>query len=161
VKTSGLGNELDFVPTDKSTLQAKDHERIFVIGDATDLPSSKAGSVAHFQSDVLERNLPALIAGRAPPKEFDGHSNCFIESGRGKAMLIDFNYDVEPLPGQFPIPGVGPFSLLKETRINHLGKLAFRWVYWNALLPGRPLPFPPEMSMRGKRLVNLPLGAAP
>lgn len=150
VHTSGLGNELDFVPTDKGTLQMKGQERIFVIGDATDLPSSKAGSVAHFQSEILEENLLAAFRGKPPPARFDGHSNCFIESGAGKAMLVDFNYDVEPLPGRFPLPGVGPFTLLGETRINHLGKLGFRWVYWNALLPARPLPFPPEMSMRGK-----------
>jgi sulfide:quinone oxidoreductase len=41
-------------------------------------------------------------------------------------------------------------SLLKETRANHLGKLAFRWIYWNMLLPGRPIPLPTHMSMVGK-----------
>jgi sulfide:quinone oxidoreductase len=151
LRTSGLGNELDFVPTDKGTLQAKGHERIFVLGDATDLPSSKAGSVAHFQAETLEHNLLAAVRGAAPDAWFDGHTNCFIESGRGKALLIDFNYDVEPVPGRFPLAGLGPFSLLEESRINHLGKLAFRWVYWNALLPGRPIPISPQMSKRGKR----------
>lgn len=150
VHASGLGNELDFLPTDKGTLQMKGQERIFVIGDATDLPSSKAGSVAHFQSDILEENLLAAFDGKEPPARFDGHSNCFIESGAGKAMLVDFNYEVEPLPGRFPLPGIGPFTLLGESRINHLGKLGFRWIYWNALLPGRPIPIAPEMSMRGK-----------
>ncbi|HUJ25685.1 MAG TPA: FAD/NAD(P)-binding oxidoreductase [Myxococcales bacterium] len=150
IHESQLGNELDFVPTDKGTLQMKGQERIFVIGDATDLPSSKAGSVAHFQSEILEQNLAAAIAGRDLPARFDGHSNCFVESGAGKAMLIDFNYEVEPLPGTFPLPGLGPFTLLGESRINHFGKLGFRWVYWNALLPGRPLPIGPQMSMAGK-----------
>ena len=150
VRTSGLGNELDFLPTDKGTLQMKGQERIFVIGDATDLPSSKAGSVAHFQSEILERNLLAAFQGNEPPARFDGHSNCFIESGAGKAMLVDFNYEVEPLPGRFPLPALGPFTLLGESRINHFGKLAFRWVYWNALLPGRPIPIGPDMSIRGK-----------
>jgi sulfide:quinone oxidoreductase len=150
IHTSGLGNELDFVPTDKGTLQMKDQERIFVIGDATDLPSSKAGSVAHFQSEILEKNLLAAFDGSELPARFDGHSNCFIESGAGKAMLVDFNYDVEPLPGKFPLPGVGPFTLLGESRINHLGKLGFRWMYWNGLLPGKPIPISPQMSIRGK-----------
>ena len=45
---------------------------------------------------------------------FDGHANCFVETGHGKGMLIDFNYDTEPLPGKYPVPGVGPFSLLEE-----------------------------------------------
>ncbi len=149
VHASGLGNELDFVPTDKFSLQVKGHERIFALGDATDLPSSKAGSVAHFQSEILERNLLAAFRGDPPPESFDGHSNCFIESGAGKAMMVDFNYDVEPLPGRYP-GAMGPFKLLGETRVNHLGKKAFRWIYWNALLPGRPIPLAPGMSMSGK-----------
>ena len=66
-------------------------------------------------------------------------------------MLIDFNYDQEPLPGVYPYPVVGPFNLLKESRRNHWGKLAFRWIYWNFLLPGRPIPVPNRMSMAGKR----------
>ena len=150
VHASGLGNELDFVPTDPGTLQMKEQERIFVLGDATDLPSSKAGSVAHFQSEILAENLLAAFAGKELPERFDGHSNCFIESGRERAMMVDFNYQVEPLPGTYPLPGLGPFRLLGESRINHLGKKAFRWVYWNALLPGLPIPLSPHMSMRGK-----------
>ena len=85
---------------------------------------------------------------------FDGHANCFIESGDGKALLIDFNYDTEPLPGSYPCPSSGRSSLLKETRANHLGKLAFRWIYWNVLLPGRPLPLPAHMSMAGKHTAD-------
>ncbi|HET9210131.1 MAG TPA: FAD-dependent oxidoreductase [Thermoanaerobaculia bacterium] len=151
---SGLGNELDFVPTERHTLRAKKHEDVFVLGDATDLPSSKAGSVAHFQSEVLVANLLRTIRGEALEEGFDGHANCFIESGFGKALLIDFNYDVEPLPGHFPIPGIGPLTLLGESRFNHWGKLAFRPVYWNALLPGRPLPVSTRMSMRGKHTLK-------
>ena len=83
---------------------------------------------------------------------FDGHANCFIESGFGKGLLIDFNYLTEPLPGEFPLPGVGPFSLLKESSINHYGKLMFRWTYWNLLLRGIELPIGSEMSMAGKRV---------
>jgi sulfide:quinone oxidoreductase len=151
VEDSGMGNELGFVPTHKTTLQAKDHEDIFVLGDATNLPSSKAGSVAHFQSEVLEENLLHAMAGKSLEEGFDGHANCFIETGFGKAILIDFNYETEPLSGKFPVPGVGPMTLLGESRINHLGKLAFRWVYWNMLLPGRPIPLvDAQMSMRGK-----------
>lgn len=150
VSASGLGNELGFVPTDPHTLRAKAHDDIFVLGDATDVPTSKAGSVAHFQAEVLEDNLLRAMAGRSLEEGFDGHANCFIETGFGKALLIDFNYDVEPMPGAFPLPVVGPMRLLKETRLNHLGKLAFRSVYWNALLPGRPLPVTTKMSMLGK-----------
>jgi len=150
IERSGLGDELNFVPTHKHTLQSKAHENIFVIGDATDLPSSKAGSVAHFQADVLTDNFLRHIDGLPLVEEFDGHANCFIESGFGKGLLIDFNYDVEPLPGKFPLPGIGPFSLLEETKANHWGKIMFRWVYWNLLLRGAELPIQAQMNMAGK-----------
>ena len=150
VEASGLGNELGFVPTHPNSLRAKADDHIFVLGDATDLPSSKAGSVAHFQAEVLQENLQRAIDGRSLDDGFDGHANCFVETGFGNALLIDFNYDTEPLPGVFPVPGIGPMRLLEESRVNHWGKLAFRWLYWNALLPGRPLPVSTRMSMRGK-----------
>ncbi|RMH74304.1 MAG: NAD(P)/FAD-dependent oxidoreductase [Gemmatimonadetes bacterium] len=148
---SGLGDDLNFIPTDKHTLRSKAYENIFVLGDATDLPSSKAGSVAHFEAEVLFDNFLRVIEGREPKPAFDGHANCFIESGFGKGILIDFNYDVEPLPGKFPLPGVGPFSLLQETRMNHWGKMTFRWVYWNLLLKGAELPIESQMLMAGKK----------
>ena len=151
IAASGLGDELNFVPTDKHTLLVKNSANIFALGDATDLPASKAGSVAHFQAEVLFANILSVIAGRAPAAKFDGHANCFIESGAGKALFIDFDYNVEPLPGHYPLPGVGPISLLKETRRNHWGKLMFEWVYWHLLLRARPLPVPHRFSMSGKR----------
>ena len=152
VERSGMGDELNFIPTDKHTLKALNHENIFVIGDATDLPSSKAGSVAHFQADILAENFMSAIEGRELHGKFDGHANCFIESGFGKGILIDFNYGTEPLPGKFPLPGVGPFSLLEETEMNHYGKIMFRWMYWNFLLRGKELPIESHMSMAGKRM---------
>ena len=151
VTRSGLGDELGFVPVDKHTLQSTADPRIFAVGDASDIPTSKAGSVAHFSVDVLVDNLVELAAGRPMTHSFDGHANCFVESGDRKALLLDFNYETEPLPGTFPVPYVGPMSLLKESRANHLGKLAFQWVYWNVLLPGRPIPLAPAMSMVGKQ----------
>ncbi len=151
IERSGMGDELNFVPTDKETLRSKYYENIFVIGDATDLPSSKAGSVAHFQADILFENILHQIKGKSLTSRFDGHANCFIETGFNKGLLVDFNYETEPLPGKFPLPGVGPFSLLEESRINHWGKLAFRWVYWNLLIRGVYMPIPSHMTMMGKR----------
>ncbi len=151
IERSDLGDELSFIPTNKHTLQADAFENVFVLGDATDLPSSKAGSVAHFQGEVLEENLLRAIGGRPLMDEFDGHANCFIETGFGKAVLIDFNYDVEPLPGMYPVPGVGPLNLLGESEMNHWGKMAFRWIYWNMLLKGAEIPgVESRMSMAGK-----------
>jgi sulfide:quinone oxidoreductase len=151
-RSPGLGDDLGFVVTDPNTLQVKVAPNVFAIGDATNIPASKAGSVAHFEAEVLTENIRRYLTGEEPAPGFDGHANCFIETGRDKALLIDFNYDVEPLPGRFPFPVVGPMRLLGESRLNHLGKLAFRWVYWNVLLPGRDIPaVGPRMSMRGKR----------
>lgn len=152
IERSGMGDELNFIPTDKHTLKADGHENIFVIGDATNLLSSKAGSVAHFQADILFENFLSAIEGRPMRAKFDGHANCYIESGFGKGILIDFNYDTEPLPGKFPLPGIGPFSLLEETKMNHYGKMMFRWMYWNLLLRGAELPIGSQMLMAGKRL---------
>lgn len=154
IKASNLGDEdgLNFVPTDKHTLQSKKFENMFVIGDATNVPASKAGSVAHFEAEILTENILSYIISEPFRAKFDGHSNCFIETGHGKATLIDFNYDTEPLPGKFPFAVVGPMDLLKVTRANHLGKLAFKWVYWHMLLTGKKLPVSTNMSMAGKQL---------
>jgi sulfide:quinone oxidoreductase len=150
IERSGLGNELNYVPTDPHTLRSKKWENIWVIGDAADVPASKAGSVAHFMLDVLVENVLRQMEGLEPLPKFDGHANCFIESGFEKGLLIDFNYDVEPLPGKYPLPGLGPFSLLQESAVNHWGKMMFRWIYWNILLKGGELPFESQMSMAGK-----------
>jgi sulfide:quinone oxidoreductase len=150
VARSGLGNELNLVPVDKHTLLSKAHDTIFALGDASDIPTSKAGSVAHFAVEVFVDNFVQHVAGQPMTGRFDGHANCFVESGDGKALLIDFNYDTEPLPGSYPVPHVGPFRLLDEAAVNHWGKLAFRWMYWHVLLPGRPIPLPAHMSMAGK-----------
>jgi sulfide:quinone oxidoreductase len=150
VARSGLGDELNYVAVDKHTLLSRAHDNIFAIGDASNIPTSKAGSVAHFSVEVFARNFCQHVAGQPMTGSFDGHANCFVESGDGKGLLIDFNYDTEPLTGAYPVPVVGPFGLLRESACNHWGKLAFRWMYWHVLLPGRPIPLPARMSMAGK-----------
>ncbi len=153
-RSPGLGDELNFIPTDPHTLQSEAAPNVFVIGDAANVPISKAGSVTHFEGEVLEDNITRFLAGESLDASFDGHTNCFIETGFHKALLIDFNYDTEPLPGHFP-GRAGPMPLLKESRVNHLGKLMFQPLYWHMLLPGRDLPgVTGEMSMAGKRVPN-------
>lgn len=150
-RSEGLGDELGFVIVDQHTLQATVSPSVFAIGDATSLPASKAGSVADFEGKILVANIRHYLAGEPLDASFDGHANCFIESGDKKAMLIDFNYDLEPVPGHFPGP-IG-LPLLKQTRLNHLGKLMFQWIYWHALLPGRDIPgVHSAMPRRGKQL---------
>jgi sulfide:quinone oxidoreductase len=153
VEDAGLGNGLGFGRTDRQTLKSGVADRVFLVGDIAGIPGSKAGSVAHFQADVVVHNILREISGQEAEPCADGHTNCFIETGHGKAVLIDFNHEVQPVPGRFPLPLVGPLSLLKETRLNHLGKLAFKHIYWNVLLPARPLPLvSSRMSMAGKQL---------
>ena len=137
-RSPGLGDELNFVPTDEHTLQSKAAPNVFVIGDAANVPASKAGSVTHFEGETLVENVRRFLAGEPLQPGFDGHANCFIETGFHKALLIDFNYETEPLGGHYPGP-VG-LPLLKESRLNHLGKLMFQWFYWHSLLPGRDIP---------------------
>ncbi len=151
MERSGMGDDLNYVPTHKATLQSKDHANIFVLGDASNIPASKAGSVAHFEAEILTENILRFVHGEPLKEEFDGHANCFIETGNGKALLIDFNYTHEPVEGSFPFAGIGPLRLLKESRMNHMGKLAFRWIYWNVLLKGTHIPFvSATMSESGK-----------
>ena len=154
-RSPGLGDDLNFIPTDEHTLQSKVAPNVFVIGDAADLSASKAGSVAHFEGETLVENVRRYLADEPLVEGFDGHANCFIESGFHKALLIDFNYDTEPLAGRYPGP-VG-LPLLEESRLNHLGKLMFQWFYWNALLPGREIPgISGDMPMAGKKQVKVP-----
>jgi len=152
IERSGMGDDLGFIPTDKYTLRSEKYENIFVLGDASNIPTSKAGSVVHFASEVLYENFLSAVEGRPLKAKFDGHSNCYIETGGGKGSIIDFNYETEPLPGNFPLPGIGPFGLLQNTKMNHYGKILFRWIYWHLLIKGKELPIESEMSMAGKHL---------
>ena len=146
----GLGMIFNYSPVNPNTFLSDKFENIFVLGDASNAPTSKAGSVAHYAIDLFGENFARYIEGKELEPTFDGHANCFIELGFGKGVLLDFNYEQEPLPGKFPIPGVGPFDLLKESYFNHFGKLAFRYMYWEILMRGRKLPLPPTMTMAGK-----------
>ena len=143
-------DELRHIKVDHGNFLVDGTENVFAVGDAANLPTSKAGSVAHFAIDVFTENFVEHVAGRPMHEAFDGHANCYIESGHGKALLIDFNYDTQPLPGKFPLPGVGPFSLLEETEMNHVGKMMFKWMYWNILLRGKDLPVSSAMTLAGK-----------
>ena len=110
---------------------------------------------------MLTSNIVSFLREEPLGSSFDGHTNCFIESGFGKALLIDFNYETEPVTGRFP--GRIGLPLLRESRLNHLGKLAFQWFYWHMLLPGRDIPgMGPDMPLAGKRLeATQPPAASP
>jgi sulfide:quinone oxidoreductase len=151
IKKSGMGDGLNFVPTDKFTLQSKNWQNVWVMGDANNIPASKAGAVIHFQMEAVVENLLAHIHGKEMKARFDGHASCYIETGFNKATLIDFSYDQEPLPGVYPVPVIGPFLLMGESTINHWGKLAFRYLYWDLMMRGIEVPLPSAFSMAGKK----------
>ncbi|NJD88892.1 MAG: CBS domain-containing protein [Betaproteobacteria bacterium] len=159
IDDSELGDGTGYALTDPRTLKSRKADFVYFLGDNTNVSTSKAGSVAHFEAETVVENLLREIEGKPAMPTFDGHANCFIETGHHKAMLLDFNYDIEPLEGSFPMAHVGPFSLLKESYMNHVGKLAFQWVYWNLLLKGRlpnvPL-LPSHMNFVGKDLETTP-----
>jgi len=150
IEDSDMGDPMRFVETDHFTLKAKKFDHIYVIGDATNVPASKAGAVAHYESETVVENIVREIEGQEPRATFDGHATCFICSGYEKAVLIDFNYKYEPLPGKFPFPGLGPFTLLGDSNFNYWGKMMFKWVYWNLMLKGIDLPLEQQMTMAGK-----------
>lgn len=147
---AGVADELNYVRTDPRTLQSSQYPNIWALGDAANIPASKAGAVIHFQMETAFQNILQHMAGQPLTHQFDGHSLCYIETGFNKATLIDFNYTNEPLPGKYPLPGVGPFDLLGQTTLNHWGKLAFRHIYY-LMLHGIEVPLPNDFSLAGKK----------
>lgn len=124
VEDSGLGDRSGWVPTDPATLQHKDHERIFALGDATDLPISKSGSTAHFEAPVVASRIASLIRGTAPRESYGGRVMCFLETGGGRATVLRFDYEHPPVP---PRP----------SRRWHWAKWMFNRLYWNTVPQGR------------------------
>jgi sulfide:quinone oxidoreductase len=124
---AGLAPPSGWLPTDPHTLLVKGHENIYALGDATDLPLSKAGSTAHFEAPVVAERVAAAVQGRAPRgkhAEYEGKVMCFFEVGDGKGTLLQFDYDHPPRPP-------------KPNRLWHLGKIVFNKTYWHTVPKGR------------------------
>lgn len=116
-----------WLPTDRATLQVGGRPDVYALGDATDLPLSKAGSTAHFEAPVVAERITADVEGRAPdPKrgEYRGRVMCFFEIGDGKGTLLRFDYDHPPRPP-------------KPNQLWHLGKIVFNRTYWHTVPKGR------------------------
>jgi sulfide:quinone oxidoreductase len=95
---SGLGDEQDWVPTDRETLESKAAPNIYAIGDATDLPVSKSGAAAHFEAQVVARRIIAAVKGQPSESHYDGQVMCFLETGRNQATQLVFDYTHPPEP---------------------------------------------------------------
>jgi len=116
-----------WLPTDHHTLQVGGRPNVYALGDATDLPLSKAGSTAHFEAPVVAERVAAAVAGREPAAKhatYNGRVMCFFEIGDGKGTLLRFDYDNPPRPP-------------KPNRIWHLGKVMFNKSYWHTVPRGR------------------------
>ena len=124
VDDSGLGDASGWIPTDKHTLQVEGHERVFAMGDATNLPISKSGSTAHFEAPVVASRIASMIRGTAPRSNYGGRVMCFLETGDGKATALRFDYEHPPTPPQ-------------PSRMWHAAKWMFNRLYWETVPQGR------------------------
>jgi sulfide:quinone oxidoreductase len=106
-----------WIPTDRYTLKMEGRENVFVLGDTTNLPISKAGSTAHFEAEVVGENIAAMVKLGAPVRRYDGKVFCFIQAGSEKATYAMFNYTQPPDPRE-------------PTRAMHWFKLAYNKLYW-------------------------------
>ncbi|MEM2325277.1 MAG: FAD/NAD(P)-binding oxidoreductase [Archaeoglobaceae archaeon] len=113
---SGIAED-GWVPTDKYTLKVKGYESVFALGDTTDLPVSKAGSVAHFQAEVLAENISAEIKGLPPTARYYGKAMCFIETGFDEATYLTFDYETPP-------------RFVKPNRFTHWMKISYNRMFW-------------------------------
>ncbi len=116
-----------WLPTDRHTLEVAGHAEIFALGDATDLPLSKAGSTAHFEAPVVAERVAARVKGLEPDAKagsYEGRVMCFFEVGDGRGTLLRFDYDHPPRPP-------------KPNRMWHLGKIVFNKTYWHTVPKGR------------------------
>ena len=139
------------LPLGSLALLDKDRGVPNLLRTAKDPVLASQESVDGTEADVLTGNIRRFLDGEELDATFDGHANCFVETGFHKALLIDFNYEVEPLPGRYPT-SAGPLPLLRESRLNHMAKLAFQSLYWHMLLPGREIPgISTELQMHGKK----------
>jgi sulfide:quinone oxidoreductase len=117
IVSSGLGDAQGWVATDRETLQCKLDERIYALGDATDLPVSKSGSAAHFEAKIVARRIAGQVLGTDDDSRYDGEVMCFLETGREQATQLVFDYQHPPQP---PRP----------SRFYHYEKAAFNKAYW-------------------------------
>ena len=106
-----------FIPTHRNQLNMEGRSNVFVLGDTTNLPISKAGSTAHFQAEALGENIAAIVKLGAPVRDYDGKVFCFIEAGKDRATYAMFDYQNPPQPRP-------------PTKVVHWFKLAYNKMYW-------------------------------
>ena len=124
ITDSGLGDVSGWLPTDRHTLNVEGHERVFAMGDATNLPISKSGSTAHFEAPVVASRIASMVRGTAPKAAYPGRVMCFLETGNRTATVLRFDYEHPPTP---PEPSMA----------WHVAKWMFNRLYWETVPQGR------------------------
>ena len=142
---SGLGDEFRFLPVDSYSLQSQAAENIWGVGDAADLPCPKTGSAIHSMVNTVTENILRLDAGKPLVASFQGETKCLVSIGGKQSLLLAFSYTQPNVPGKYPLPGIGPFTVLAPTFANYLGKRGLLWIYWNLFLSTKftPLKYTP------------------
>lgn len=118
VEKSGLGQN-GWIPTHRTNLNMEGRDNVFVLGDTTNIPISKAGSTAHFEAETLGENIASMVKLGIPVREYDGKVFCFIEAGKNRATYAMFNYATPPDPKA-------------PSRALHWFKLAYNKLYWTS-----------------------------
>jgi sulfide:quinone oxidoreductase len=116
IAEAGLGDD-GWVAVDKHTLEASNAPDVYAIGDAADVPTSKAGSVAHYQAGVVADRIAAAVRGAVPTATYDGKTMCFLEAGMDEATFVDFDYEHPPV-------------VRDASKPVHWAKLAYNQSYW-------------------------------
>lgn len=106
-----------WVPTERESLLMEGTDNVFVCGDTTNIPISKAGSTAHFEADTIIDNLVSLATEGRMARKYDGKVFCFVETGMNDGTYVWFNYTTPPNPGP-------------PSQMVHWFKLAYNRLYW-------------------------------
>jgi sulfide:quinone oxidoreductase len=115
VAEAGLGDS--WMEVDQYTLESEHAEDVFGVGDVTNLPTSKAGSVAHYAAGTVVDRIAAYVRGHVPTTEFDGDAICFLEAGMEQGSHIKFDYESDPV-------------VREQTEFIHWAKMAYNEMYW-------------------------------
>jgi len=116
IRSSGLGDD-GWVDVDQHTLEVTGVEDVHAIGDVADVPTSKAGSVAHYEAGVVAKRLRARLDGRTPSARYAGKTVCFVESGLDESTFVAFDYDKET-------------TIRPPSQAIHWAKHGYNSAYW-------------------------------
>jgi sulfide:quinone oxidoreductase len=115
VREAGLGED-GWVDVDNNTLEAP-AEDVYAVGDIADVPTSKAGSVAHYEAATIAERIASRVRGQVPTATYDGKTICFMESGMDEATFVEFTYGETP-------------EVREPSKPLHWAKLGYNESYW-------------------------------